>query len=94
VWTLLCLSSQVTPTQLHTEYEVDQLLANTSLGCEVMRDLNVRRAASSVVMFFLFAAAKQGTKQCSESEKRKREDNKLTIFFVVCMDDLKVLNDF
>jgi hypothetical protein len=28
LWTLLCLSSQVTPYQVHTEYEDDQLLAN------------------------------------------------------------------
>jgi hypothetical protein len=86
VWTLLCSSSQVTPTQLHIEEEVDQILANMSLGSDVMSDLNARRANSSVVMFCLFAA-KQATKQCSEREKRKRLDNRFTIFGSVWMRD-------
>jgi hypothetical protein len=49
-----------------------------------MRDLNTRRADSSVVIFFLFAA-KQDTKQCNQSEKRKRQDNRFTIFYSVWM---------
>jgi hypothetical protein len=51
-----------------------------------MSDLNARRANSSVVMFCLFAA-KQATKQCSEREKRKRLDNRFTIFGSVWMRD-------
>jgi hypothetical protein len=56
-----------------------------------MEDLNARRANSSVVMFCLFLA-KQGTKQCSESEKRNRADNKLTIF-VVCANEKQEARD-
>jgi hypothetical protein len=44
-----------------------------------MSDLNARRADSSVVIFFLFAA-KEATKQFSEREKRKRVDNRFIIF--------------
>jgi hypothetical protein len=75
----------VTPTQLHIEVEVDQLLDKES---EVISDLNDRRENSSVVMFFLFdLEPKQAIKQDSESKKRERLDNRFTIFESVWMRD-------
>jgi hypothetical protein len=75
----------VTPTQLHIEVEVDQLLDKES---EVISDLNDRRENSSVVMFFLFEMEpKQAIKQDSESKKRERLDNRFTIFESVWMRD-------
>jgi hypothetical protein len=75
----------VTPTQLHIEVEVDQLLDKES---EVISDLNDRRENSSVVMFFLFdLEPKQAIKQDSESKKKERLDNRFTIFESVWMRD-------